>query len=51
MTKTVTRQNPTMIEDDQFNESLLTLLNRQQDLQTQSLNKMQDMNCRFEYEN
>ena len=38
-------------EDDQFNKSLLLiLLNGQQYLQWQSLNVMQDINCRHGYD-
>ena len=47
--KTVTRQKPMVTEDDQFNKSLLTLLNEQHDLQRQSLNMMKDINCSHEY--
>ena len=38
-------------EEDHFNESLITLLNGQQDLQKQSLNIMQDITNRYEYNN
>ena len=34
-----------------FYESLITLLNGQQDLQKQSLHIMQDMTCRLMYDN
>ena len=48
----VPRQNQTITEDGQFNESLATtLLNGQQDLQRQSLHMMQDMNHRYKYDN
>ena len=39
------------LHEDHFNESLLTLLNRQQDLQKQSFNMIQGMACRHEYDN
>ena len=42
--------NITNPEEDHFNESLLTLLNGQQDLQKQSFNLMQDMTCRHGYD-
>ena len=38
-------------EEDHFNESLLTVLNGQQDLQKQSLKMMQDIKCRHDYAN
>ena len=38
-------------EEDHFNESLIALLNGQQDLQKQSLNMMQDITQRHEYDN
>ena len=50
-TETVPRQNQTITEDDQFNESLINLLNGQQDLHRQSLHMMQDMNHKHEYDN
>ena len=37
-------------EEECFNISLITLLNDQQDLQKQSLNKMQNMTHRHEYD-
>ena len=43
-----TSANP---KEDQFNESLITLLNGQQDKQKQSLNMLQDMTCRHDYDN
>ena len=46
----VTRNNITTPEEDCFNESLLTLLNGQKDLQKQSFNMMQDMTHRHEYD-
>ena len=49
----VTGENPmiTCSEDDRFIESLLTLLNGQQDLQRQALNMMQNMNHRHKHDN
>ena len=47
----MTRNNIANLEEDNFNELLLTLLNGQQDLQKQSFNMMQDMKCRHEYDN
>ena len=38
-------------DEDHFNESLLTLLNRQQDFKKQSFNVMQDITHRQEYNN
>ena len=38
-------------DEDCFNESLLTLLNGQQDLQRQSFNMIQDIICIQEYDN
>ena len=38
-------------DKDHFNESLLTLLNGQQDLQKQSFNIIQDITGRQEYDN
>ena len=46
----MTRNNITNPEEDQFNESILTLLNGQQDLQKQSFNVMQDITHRHEYD-
>ena len=46
----ITRTNMTN-PDDHFKESLLTLLNGQQDLQKQSFNLMRDMTHRHEYDN
>ena len=43
--------NLTNLDEDHFNETLLTLLNGQQDLQKQSFNMIQDMTCRHEYDN
>ena len=40
-----------MNPEDHFNESLLSPLNGQQDLQKQSLNMMLDMTHRHEYDN
>ena len=47
----MTKDNMTNLEKDHFNESLLTLLNGQQDLQRQSLDMIQDMTCRHEHDN
>ena len=47
----ITRNNMTNIEEDHFNELLLTLLNGMQDLQKQSLNMPQNMTHRHEYDN
>ena len=41
----------TCSEEEKFHEALLTLLNGTQHLQRQSLNMMQDMNHRCEYDN
>ena len=41
----------TNLEVNSFNESLITLLNSQQDLYKQSLNMMQDMTGKEEYDN
>ena len=49
-TKILMMTNSTNPEEDQFNESLITLLKGQQDLQKQSLNMMPDMPCRHEYD-
>ena len=38
-------------EEDWFNESIITLLSRQQDLQKQSLDMMQNMTRWHEYDN
>ena len=46
----MTKTNMTNPEEDHFNESLLTLLKGQQDLQKQSFNMMQDMTHRHEYD-
>ena len=43
--------NLTNLDEDNFNKSLLTLLNGQQDLQKQSFNLIQDMTHRHEYDN
>ena len=50
-TEIMMRNNITNLEEDCLNESLLTLLNCQQDLQKQSFNVMQDMTHRHEYDN
>ena len=47
----MTKTNMTNPEEDHFNESLITLLSDQQDLQKQSLNMMLDITCRHEYDN
>ena len=44
-------ENLTNPNEDHFNESLLILLNVQQDFQKQSFNMIQDMKCRHEYDN
>ena len=44
-------ENLTNPDKDCFNESLLTLLNAQQDVQKQSFNMIQDITCRQEYDN
>ena len=51
MNEVMTIENVTNLDKDHFNESLLTLLNGQHDLQKQSFNMMQDMTCRHEYDN
>ena len=45
------RENLTNPYEDHFNESLLTLLTRQHDLQKQSSNMIQDITHRHEYDN
>ena len=47
----MTRTNMTNPKEDHFNESLITLLNGQQDLQKQSLGMMQDTIHRHDYDN
>ena len=44
-------ENLTNPDEDHFNESLLTLLSGKQDLQKQSLNMIQDITQRQEYDN
>ena len=44
-------ENLTNPDEDHFNESLLTLLNGQQDLHKQFFNMMQDITHRHEYDN
>ena len=44
-------ENLTNPDEECFNELLVTLLNGQQDLQKQSLNMIQDITCRQEYDN
>ena len=46
----MTKTNPKILEDDRFNESVITLLNGQQDLQKQLFKMMQDMIHRHEYD-
>ena len=46
----MTKKILTNSEEDHFNESLITFLNGQQDLQKQSLNMMQDITFRHEYD-
>ena len=47
----MTEINMTNLEEEYFNESLVTLLNGQLDLQTQSLNMKYDITYRHEYVN
>ena len=44
-------ENLTIPDKDCFNESLLTSLNGQEDLQKEYLNMIQDITCRQEYDN
>ena len=44
-------ENVTNQDEDHFNESLLTLLIGQHNLQKQSFNMIQDITCRQEYDN
>ena len=44
-------ENVTNQDEDQFNESLLTILSGQQDLQKQSFNMIQDITHRQQYDN
>ena len=44
-------ENVTNPHEDHFNESLLTLLNGQQDLPKQSFAMIHDITCRHEYDN
>ena len=48
--ETMTKINLTNSEDDRFNESWITLLSGQQDVQKQSLYMMQDMTYKHEYD-
>ena len=47
----MTRRNVTNPEEDHFNDSLISLLNGQQDFQKPSLNMMQDITHRHDYDN
>ena len=47
----MTKTHMTNSGEDHFNESLITLLNGQYELQKQSLNMMQDITCRHDYDN
>ena len=47
----MTKRDMTNSEEDHLNESLITLLNGQQDLQKQSLNMMLDITHRHKHDN
>ena len=46
----MTKTNMTNSEEDQFNESLITLLNSQHNLQKQSLDRMKNMSFGHKYD-